>query len=180
MAKRIYHLDLMFDVDQVTKALHYHIDGPKGTPFQREGRLAGTFHFNAGDEIFVTVKATAQKKDKAQFTVTDLTLASIPTLSASSSPKNFLSLFDQHRASIRVADWGIPERGEDDDDVRTEITVKALHPLVVCAPNGQWEISGYLSVLIEKRGQDGAPQQIPRLFYFDPEGSTGSGGDIEE
>lgn len=177
MAKRNYTLSLMFDVDQVTKALHYHIDGPKGTPFKGEGRLAGTFHFNAGDKIYVDVKATSQKQDKARFTITDFTLASIPTLPAG---KYDLSLFDKYRASVRVHDWGIPQHGEDDDDVKSEITIKALHPLLVTAVNGQWEISGYLSVLIEKMGQDGQMKQISRLFYFDPESSSGSGGDIRD
>jgi len=177
MAKRIYHLDLMFDVDQVTRALHYHIDGLKGSPFQGEGRLAGTFHFNAGDELFVTVKSTANKKDKARFVITDFTLASIPTLPAG---KYFLSLFDKHCACIRVTDWGIPEFGRDNSNERDEITIKALHPLLVTAPNGQWEMSGYLSVLIEKLGEDGEMKQIPRLFYFDPESSSGSGGDIKD
>ncbi len=177
MAKRTYTLSLMFDVDQVTKALHYHIDGPKGTPFKGEGRLAGTFNFNAGDEIHISVKATSRKRDKARFTITDFTLASIPTLPAG---KYGLSLFDKHRASIRVHDWGIPEYGEDDADEKSEITINALHPLLVTAVNGQWEISGYLSVLIEKVGQDGEMKQLPRLFYFDPESSSGTGGDIKE
>ena len=177
MAKRTYTLSLMFDVDQVTKALHYHIDGPKGSPFKGEGRLAGTFHFNAGDEIRVCVKATSRKKDKARFTITDFTLASIPTLPAG---KYDLSLFDRHRASIRVHDWGIPEYGEDDSDEKSEITINALHPLLVTAANGQWEISGYLSVLIEKLGENGEMQLVPRLFYFDPEGSAGTGGDVKD
>lgn len=177
MAKRIYTLSLKFDADQVTKALHYHFDGPKGSPFQPEGRLAGTYHFGAGDALHVKVTATANKKDKAKFTVTDFTLASIPTLQPG---KYFLSLFDQYRACTRVTDWGVPVMGEDDGDTRDEITVKALHPLMITAPNGQWEISGYLSVLIEKLDKDGQIKQIPRLFYFDPEGSSGSGGDIED
>ncbi len=177
MANQKYTLDLMFDVDQVTKALHYHFNGPKGSPFHGQGRLAGTFNFDVGDEVHVRVIATAAKKDldKVQFAITDLTLASIPTLQPE---KYYLSLFDRHRACVQVRDWGIPKRAKKENN--TLITIKALHPLRVYAPNGQWELSGYLSVLIERPDKHGKLKKFSRLFYFDPESSSGTGGDIED
>lgn len=177
MAKRKYYLDLTFDVEQVTKALHYHIDGPKGTPFRTEGPFAGTFYFRPGDELYIRVTATAKKCDEARFSITNFTLASIPTWPAG---EIYLSLFDKHCACTDISDWGIPTRGDDDADKKAAIIIEALHPLVIAAPTGQWQMSGYMSTIIETKTLSGDRRQISRLFYFDPESSAGTGGDISD
>ncbi|MEM9619769.1 MAG: hypothetical protein AAF936_17590 [Pseudomonadota bacterium] len=176
MNKRHFTLELILDVDQITRALHYEINGEQGTPFQPSGRLAGTFHFNQGDEVDVCVKAISNKKDDVQIAVTDFTIASIPTLNVAHSSKNYLSMFDRDKAVVNVSTWGLPEKKNCSDD-RIETTIGSLHTFQVVAPNGQWRMSGYLSVVLKKTGQS---RPIPCMYYFDPEGSTGTGGDIEE
>jgi len=172
MTKRIFTLELTFDVDQVTKSLAYKIKGKSGKPKPKRGRCAGTFSFNEGDELYVSVTANALLADMADISITNFTLASIPLLDPG---KYYLSMFDQHRACIDISHWDIPDRYQGNHPEDENITIKSLHPLPIAAPNGQWELSGYLSMLINKETYT-APK--PRLFYFDPESSTGSGGDI--
>ncbi|MEO1242700.1 MAG: hypothetical protein AAFX54_12390 [Pseudomonadota bacterium] len=180
MNKRHFTLDLIIDADQITRALHYQVNGDQGTPFQRSGPLAGTFHFKAGDEVTVNVRVISNKKDNVQVAVTDFTLASIPTLAVAHAKRNYLSMFDCDKAVVNVSSWGLPERREyreENGDEKIEITIKALHSFTVVAPSGQWRMSGYLSALIRKGVQT---EPTPCMFYFDPEGSSGSGGDIVE
>jgi len=179
-SKQSYTLDLIIDVDQITRALHYRVSGERGSPFQETGPLAGTFHFNEGDAVTVRVKAISNKKDNAQIAVTDFTLASIPTLAVAHGRDIYLSMFDKDQAAVNVTSWGLPENrdyAEQVGDEKTETTIKALHNFTVVAPSGQWRMSGYLSVLIMKEKQS---KPTPCMFYFDPEGSTGTGGDIRD
>ncbi len=178
--QRHYTLELIIDVDQITRALHYRITGDRGSPFQQAGPLAGTFHFNRGDEVTVCVKAISNAKDKAQISVTDFTLASIPTLAVTHSRNTYLSMFDPDNAVVSVSTWGLPETSEYERDngvEEIETAINALHKFKVTAPNGQWRMSGYLSMLIKKEDQ---AEPTACMFYFDPEGSTGSGGDIRD
>lgn len=168
-----YVLTLAFDVDQVTRALQYSIENEEGSPYRAEGRCAGTLQLDEGTELILNVQGYSRKKDAANFVITDCVLAFIPTLPVGTVE---LSMFDQHRATTHISEWGLPHKAKEEDK-NVIATIPALHPLTVIAKNGQWEMSGYLSVLIEKQNK-GETQTQSRLFYFDPEMTSGTGGDI--
>ncbi len=167
-----YTLQLRFDADQVTKALAYQVEGESGTPMPQYGPCAGTFHFNKGDQLFVSVIVSAKIADEVLINITDLTLASVQMLEPGKYP---LSMFDEHKACVQVNEWGTPQRREDPVTGEEFVTINARDPLNIVAENGQWEFSGYLSALIQKQDR---PVPTSRLFYFDPEGTTGTGGEI--
>lgn len=184
MTSQTYDLILTLDIHQVTKSLQYEFTSDKGSPLHKEGPLAGTCNFNAGDMLNLKVIAKGDSTDDYKITVVDFTLVSISTLRPA---EYFLSLFDQHNACTNVSKWGAADYKT--SGKRTVAHISALDKLAITAPNGQWEMSGYLSVLIERNALSPAPgggsagvtplrQTINRLFYFDPESSAGSGGDI--
>lgn len=175
MTSTTYVLDLAFDADQVTRSLQYEFSSPLGSPMKREGRLAGTCHFNAGDKLNIVLTATSNKSDKIEIVVTDLTLVSICTLRPGAYD---LSLFDPYNAATRVTEWDTPVYTS--KKKRSKAVTKSLQSLYVTATNGQWEIAGYLSVMIRKTDKKGKVHTIPRLYYFDPEGSSGNGGGVIE
>ncbi|WOR15282.1 hypothetical protein RYZ27_01205 [Hyphomonas sp. FCG-A18] len=175
MTNTTYTLNLAFDIDQVTRSLQYEFSSPEGSPLHSEGRLAGTCHFDVGDRLKIALTAKGNKKDKMEITVTDMTLVSICTLRPG---KYDLSPFDPYNASVRATDWDAPVYTT--KKKRTKAVTRALQPLYVTAPNGQWEMSGYLSVMIRKTDDKGQIHTIPRLFYFDPESSAGNGGDVPD
>lgn len=173
MTSTTYTLALEFDADQITRSLQYEFSSALGSPLLREGRLAGTCHFEAGDKLNIILTATAKKADSMEIVVTDLTLVSVCTL----RPGEYdLSLFDPYNATTRVTEWDTPTYKT--KKKRTKAVTKSLQPLYVTAVNGQWEIAGYLSVMIRKTDKKGKISTIPRLYYFDPEGSSGNGGDL--
>jgi len=172
MSKEKIKLELRFDVDQVTKALNYRFrDKDKKSIFREDGKCAGTFHFPIGGELEVAVIVDSLTEEEAQVCVMDFTLASVSTLPPATSD---LSMFDIHSACSTVDHWGIPERQE--KKKKTTIIISSRDRLPIVSDNGQWQISGYLSVLIERK-RDGKKQKTSRVFFFDPEGTTGSGGD---
>lgn len=175
MKKNTVKLILSFDADQVTKALNYDFVGPDGSLFCEEGRLAGTYHFPKKARIVVSVVGIAKTSDKMRFTITDLTLVSVATLLPGMSP---LSMFDENRACVQIADWSLPDVVENKEKKRSETTMISGDILYPTAKNGQWEMSGFLSVLIEKNDENGKPKTYARLFHFDPEGTMGTGGDV--
>jgi len=195
-----YTLHLRFDVAQTTKALQFEfISADGGSPMQTMGGLAGTCNFMPGDTIKIVVTATgldsatssasttSNGNNKSElhfsyppdFSVIDCTLVSVGTLGHLETPH--LSLFDEHNAVTQVTEWGFLKQDEEtvssSERDKTEDTTKAasmsaLDVLTVTAKNGQWAIAGYLSVHIKTDTGDG----LPRLFYFDPESSSGTGG----
>jgi len=181
-----YTLKLSFDLRQVTQSLAYEFvlgyDGQgnddNSYPMEHDGPLAGTFNFQQGDEIYVEVIATIPGNMEAEtflddFAVTNCTLVSVPARMT-----EFLSLFNEKSACATVLDWGkvkpVPPRTGDNQRRFSTLSTVAL-PVVT--KNGQWQISGYLSVQLPPRGDvpilDGTRNQ---LYFFDPEGSSGVGG----
>lgn len=174
MANPKLDLELRFNADQVTNALNYKFTGPDGSIFQEDGRCAGTFYFPAKAKVAVTVIGSAKTKDKMRFLITDLTLVSVPRFRPYDS---ILSPFDASSACNRVREWDLA-------DVTianglTNVSVGSRETLRVVKGSGQWEMSGYLSVLIETLDDSGIARTRSRLFRFDPESTAGSGGDIE-
>lgn len=168
-------LELIFDADQITKSLDYRFTLDGNDIYKKSGRCAGTFHFPKDGKILVDVIGMARKSDEMQFSVTDFTLASISTLLPGRAP---LSLFDRKSACVSITSWGEADRTTDaaDDIVRTKVS--AREPLSIVADDGQWEVSGYLSVEISMRAKDRKVVTMHRLFYFDPESTVGTGGDV--
>jgi hypothetical protein len=168
-------LELEFDADQVTGSLDYRFIGSTGSIFRREGRCANTFHFPSGGNLFVEVTGTARKADKMRFMVNDFTLASISTLGPD---KSDLSLFDPGLACISISNWDDSVVEQNDVAGTSRTTIRATNPLPLVAKDGQWQMSGYLSVAIEMLNKTGKLVTMQRLFYFDPESTAGSGGDV--
>lgn len=173
MNKNDVNLSLRFDADQVTGSLDFEFKGADGSIFKKEGRCANTFHFPTGGKMFVEVTGTAHKKDNMQFIINDFTLASIST---SDLGQSALSLFDPKLACVSISNWSEPLQEDDAQGVNSRTTVRATEPLPLVAKNGQWQISGYLSVEITMYDKLGKLVTMPRLFYFDPESTAGSGG----
>lgn len=163
-----YTLELEFDVNQVTQSLQYKFTSPDGSPEVPQGSLAGTYHFSVGDTVGVKITATGKSSDDIGVSVTDCSIISIGT-------SNFgtfdLSPFSSESAASKVDHWGPPSPSKTDPE-RMKIVIEAQTALPIVAENGQWKISGYLSVGLRIAGKT-----YYRLFYFDPEGSTGVGGD---
>lgn len=175
MNKHDVKLELGFDADQVTRALDYRFNGSNGSIFKREGRCANTFHFPSGGHLFVEVTGSAHKSDKMRFMINDFTLASISTLEPG---KSDLSLFDPGLACISISDWDDAAVEHDDVAGTSRTTFRATNPLPIVAKDGQWQMSGYLSVAIELHDKTGKLVTMQRLFYFDPESTAGSGGGV--
>jgi hypothetical protein len=162
-----YTLEIEFDVNQVTRSLQYKFTSPEGSPEIPEGALAGTYHFSAGDTLGFKLTATGKATDEIGVSVTDCSIISIGT---SSVGKFDLSPFSKESAASKVDHWGPPSISETEPD-RMKVIIKADMTLPIVAENGQWKISGYLSAGLRIAGKT-----YNRLFYFDPEGSTGNGG----
>lgn len=173
MGNKRLNLELRFDADQVTNALNYKFTGPKGSIFQEDGRCAGTFYFPNKAEVSVNVIGTAKTSDKMRFLITDLTLVSVPRFRPYDS---ILSPFDASSACNRIGDWNLAAITKSKG--LTNIPVSSRKRLKVVKGSGQWEMSGYLSVLIETIGSDGVLDTRSRLFQFDPESTAGSGGGV--
>lgn len=172
-APKPYILELSFDADQVTQSLQFRVISPKGdpTPEKTKGPLAGTFNFSHDDEIQIRVVASAEAESKSDPMPTlDVNVTNCTLVSISSSFKQNLSFFDPYNACTMVSEWGLPEVKEDPATKSKTVTVNALKTLKVTAHNGQWKISGYLSVLLGR-----GDEQESHLYFFDPEGTAGGG-----
>lgn len=167
-----FSLQLKFDVGQVTKAMNYQFSGEKGSIFQESGLCAGCFHFGDGGTLEIEVIGIGDEKHEFSYVINDLTITSRPTLPV---PANCLSPFDKKNACVSIKKWGPFNRK---NGKLTTISTKAKSVLPIKKTNGQWEMSGFLSVSIKRRTDKGKEIKENRLFYFDPEGTTGSGGDI--
>jgi len=172
-----YTLKLSFDIRQVTQSLAYEfvLGDQSGYPMEGGGPLAGTFNFQQGDEIFVEVLAAsadgpAGSKDVLRdFTVTNCTFVSIPA-----HKTELLSLFDATSACASVDGWepvNPPQSLAGNENNLLRKCKRSVTPLPVTTKNGQWQISGYLSVVFTTTDGNTRAQ----LYFFDPEGSSGSG-----
>lgn len=168
-------MKLRFDAEQVTNSLNYEFLDSNGSIFQNDGRCAGTFYFPDNAIVDVEVFGTAKTEHQMRFSVSDLTIVCVPRFRPHDS---ILSPFDKDSACVRVGEWELPKAKQKGD--LTRLKMKSRQKLWVVEGNGQWEVSGYLSVLIERIHSDGKTKTHSRLFRFDPEGTMGSGGDIDE
>lgn len=166
----LYTLALEFDINQVTRSLQYHFSNPEETV----GVLAGTFNFNPqgdpGEDILMaTLTATGDASGNPQVTVKDCTLVSV---SNGELGRTFLSPFSQSNAVSKFEDW--PELEPIAAPTgRVKLFAGSATKLPVIATEGQWEISGYLSVEIIWNGK-----AYNRVFSFDPEGTSGTGAGL--
>lgn len=181
-----YTLKLSFDLRQVTQSLGYEFvldqkanqQNKSNYPMVDSGPLAGTFNFQEGDEISVEVEASSAAHPNGQgvpskdvlnnFSVADCTFVSVPARMT-----DLLSLFDAKSACTPVeGGWKpikeIPHPGGEN---LKRFSIRSNQPLKVNTKSGQWQISGYLSV--ELFTDDG--QSHVQLYFFDPEGSSGTG-----
>lgn len=163
-----YTLALEFDINQITRSLQYEFISEATAPKERIGTLAGTYHFQAGDEVNLSITATAQAQDKIELNVRD---CSIVSLSTADLGESYLSLFSKSKAVSRVTNWDEFQKLPDEGADRVKYVTDSQSSLLVKAQNGQWKISGYLSMQIILNGTT-----YNRVFHFDPEGSTGNGG----
>lgn len=166
-------LSLSFDVEQVTSALHYQFRCNEKSIYKSSGACAGTYHFMHDSEMEIEVTGSAAAADQMKYIIRDLTLVSVSTLSAGRGP---LSMFADDCACFQIRDWS-PQMQQDNSE-RTFSTTRSKIMLKMPKKNGQWTISGYLSVVIEKNDASGKRSSEPRLFMFDPEGTMGTGGDV--
>ncbi len=180
-----YTLKLSFDLRQVTQSLAYEfvLGDNANYPMEGGGPLAGTFNFQQGDEIFVEVMATSAahpsgpgtgpKDILKNFMVANCTFVSVPA-----HMTELLSLFDAASACSTVDEWGPIENATTPEDGQRNIQrlyTRSQNALPVVTKNGQWQISGYLSVELTTAAGDTHAQ----LYFFDPESSTGTGGGFE-
>jgi len=163
----LYTLALQFDVNQGTQSLQYHFSNPEVT----DGALAGTFNFNGPDNpknddtLQVSLKVTGNAADSPSVSVEDCTIVSVNNGKLGPS---FLSPFSKKKAVSKVKILSFEEKVGPDG--RVELFGLANKTLPVVADEGQWQISGYLSVVIKLNGKP-----YNRIFTFDPEGSAGGG-----
>lgn len=170
----LYTLDLEFDINQITRSLQYTFSNPE----KKTGILAGTFNFNdqsdpGKDFLEVSVTATGNAADNPRVIVQDCTLVSV---SNGDLGRTFLSPFSQESAVSQFTDWA-PLENMNAPQGRVKLygqpQGKGKGRLPVVAQKGQWEISGYLSVVIELNGNS-----YNRVFTFDPESTAGAGAGL--
>lgn len=160
-----YILSLTFDVRQVTQTLqHVFCLAGSGDPCSvvPSGPLAGSFNFQPGDTICPQVTAFVENSDIVGMEVSDFTLVSI-----GASLDMPLSMFDANNAVNFLDDKGW--KPFDPQVGRPALGQKASKAQSVTTEKGQWNFSGYLSVLLKTANG----KAVPRLYFFDPEGSTG-------
>lgn len=178
-----YILSLTFDLRQITQALQYEFCTHEGEVCKmlEAGPLAGSFNFQTGDTIQLQVTAIgAMNEDEnnppsnilENISVNDCTL-----LSLAARMDEPLSMFDVGNAAICQASdkWTKAEEFTQPGDSQKNIKryrQQIENPLKVVTEKGQWQLSGYLSIQLYTL--EGPP--LSRLYFFDPESSTGAGG----
>ncbi len=169
-----YILELRFDVAQVTETLQYNLIDINNQPHKKasHGRVAGTYNFNHGDKVKIRIIATAELEKPGQqdyvlnMSITDCTLVCIKPFG-----EKDLSIFDPHNACNFITEWEPTQHSivKDDDTFQTTI-IESTEYLVVRSNDGNWKMSGYLSVRVDVgKGPES------RFYYFDPEASAGGG-----
>ena len=173
-----YILNLTYDIRQITQSLVFEFcqhDGSISRPVEA-GALAGSFNFQAGDtikpQVTVLSAAHADKNNSLANILDELTINECMMLSIGARMVDALSMFDEARASQTVAKWDEQVDVTTPEDMGKNIKrlqQAAQEPFKVVSKNGQWKVSGYLSVTMVNM----AAESLSRLYYFDPEGSTG-------
>lgn len=175
MPSKIIRLTLMVDVTQVTKAMRYRLNDDKGRSiFVDKGRCANTFHFPKGSELEFELVVTANASLDPTISVMDMTLTSISTLPPG---RCGLSMFDPLSACQNIGEWSVSNQHRANDEIT--LTLTSGQKLAIVDENGQWQVSGFLSLLIKSSAESEGTKEHARLFHFDPESTTGTGGDVE-
>lgn len=172
-----YVLALTFDLRQVTQALQYQFctrdDGVVCEKLET-GTLAGSFNFNEGDTLELQVTGLSALVGEDGDVLKNISVNDCTLLSIAAQMDMPLSMFDPENASIykKGKKWypAAPAVHEDDkvNNIK-RLRQVTKQPLDIVAAKGQWEISGYLSIQLTTAGGD----SFSRLYFFDPEGSTG-------
>jgi len=181
-----YTLKLSFDVLQVTQSLAYEfvLQDNSDYPMQDGGPLAGTFNFQAGDEISVEVIASIPASMDADTFVNEFAVANCTFVSIPARMIEFLSLFDQTSACTAInqvnadgkSNWAEVKSISPTPQGLRRFAIQSLKPLPVVTKEGQWQISGYLSVQLPPLGHVPTSGGVRhQLYFFDPESSTGDG-----
>lgn len=168
-----YLLELCFAAEQITESLQFCFYDQNGDRCEQlgDGPLASTFNFQQGDKITIKVMASAgnnpeqQKRPEFDMRINNCSLVSIPELGVDD-----ISMFDPRNAVTNISDWDQSGPIIDSENNRVKIESISQEPLIVTAKDGQWKISGYLSVTQTLNGKT-----TNKLYYFDPEGSAGTG-----
>lgn len=168
-----YVLELCFAAEQVTESLQFCFYDEKGNRCEQvgDGPLASTFNFSENDEIKIKVMATSggnpNKRGNSDFSmkINDCSLVSIPELGVED-----ISMFDPINAVTSIANWIPLKSTTNPENGRVTIEMESKKSLVVKAQNGQWKVSGYLSINQTLNGKT-----ENKLYYFDPESSAGFG-----
>ena len=170
-----YTLELCFAAEQITESLQFcfYNEDHKRCEQVAHGPLASRFNFQKGDRITVKVMGSAQTKPgktrmpEFEMHINNCSLVSIPELGTDD-----ISMFDSESAITNIGeDWIQSEPVEDPENERVSIITTSETPLNVVTKEGQWKISGYLSVTQTYNGK-----RTNKLYYFDPESSSGDGG----
>jgi hypothetical protein len=127
-------------------------------------------------EVIATAPAEEGAAVLRDFAISNCTFVSVPARMT-----EFLSLFDETSACTAVENFGkvqpIPPTLEDEKKDSRRYSITSRQPINVQTQNGQWQISGYLSVQLPPLGN--VPElkgTRDQLYYFDPEGAVGTGG----
>ena len=166
-------LKLCFAAEQVTESLQFYFYEDSGVPCEQvaDGPLASTFNFQGGDKITIKVMASAGgnpnqlEPPEYNMRINNCSLVSIPEIGVED-----ISMFNPKNAITDVSEWNLSEPVKNKDNGTTTIEAVSHETLTVTAENGQWKISGYLSISQILNGK-----KSNKLYYFDPEGSTGLG-----
>ncbi len=178
MSTKTHFLHLQFDAEQLTQVLQYSITSG-GKPSKRSaGRYSGSYHFEKGDAIEISVTMTSMGDASSNMEVEGYSIAGLDLICQPHTKQlqTYLSPYDKNQASCQINTWGIPKETYDRKIDMTMRTIASLQTLSIASAGGQWSLSGYLSVLIEAV-IDGISVTTPRVFSFDPEVIVGTGSD---
>lgn len=176
-------LKVSFDIDQLNNRLVWAFDdespltgaAKEGSSvvnaFHREGRHAGSVHFNQGDVLTVDLLGLGGK-DFVAFSVLDCTLVTMPMpyLRVPSPPSPF---------GIQTATQELvftPAQPDKARHGRQSYLAQGTTALTVSQSVGVWDFSLYLTVQITRLAHGGPDTTTEfRVFRFDPESEVGTG-----
>ncbi|MDB2439034.1 hypothetical protein N9W89_09990 [Hellea sp.] len=169
-----FTLVLCFDVVQNSQSLQYFLlnEEEASVNLTQKGATAGTYNFVKNDTLKFEIRVTnlLDKKGTGKVSDEDIEIMDCTLVSIKPPTYPYLSLFNKFSAvqNIKRKSWSHHK-----DKVYPNLCVfRSSTILKVKCTEGQWEISGYLSVKLAK--------DLARLYYFDPEGSAGGGLGTEQ
>lgn len=183
----IYTLTLGFDLQQVSTALQFEIRKDGLPTLQMVGPAAGAYKLSKGDQVVIEIIASfdPQTTSAEAISVQDLILVSMP---ANGAHQADLSPFVPTSAGLFLQGWISQDDGKVDGPLRPPPSPNTAFirfvlgqqgasglipaPLLVTASEGQWQVSGYLSVLV---GETAASTPFSRVYGFDPTVIVGTG-----